>query len=237
MDQDANLLAQLENTTVKKKKKKGVNQKQKGKRGETWFADKLTKVSGLNFERIYTSGASVGKKNSKRLTQLTQAQGESQLGDIISPENLTHYFIWESKNYAELDFHNLLKPPDKFSRQTREWLEELNFDIVSGFTKLKMNVRPLVGFLLIKVTRKGDWIIGNIDYINKMFENIEIENHLVFENEPSKVLQEKGFGNKYFMTDFDSFLSQNSKELFKVDKDREEKLKKAQEAFDKIYKS
>ena len=85
----------------------GKSAKTKGKTGERYIADFLAKVTGMPFIRVPNSGAFVGSSNRSRMDNITSGMASLQLGDIISPEFLTHQFIWESKNYADLDFHNL----------------------------------------------------------------------------------------------------------------------------------
>jgi len=223
------ILNQLDKVT--KKRKDGINGKQKGKRTEGWFADKLSEVSGLHFHRIYTSGASVGQTNSKRLDVLTQGQAESQLGDIQSPEDLKHYLLWESKGYADLDFNNLMSIGS--SKKLIGWLEELEYDIESATTRMKDNHRQVAGFLVIKITRKGSWIVGNLDYLVKVFGNIKLNNYLTFEHTTRDSLLKIGFGKNYFMTDFEEFIN-NNKHIFEVDTERLERLEKAKEAYKKI---
>jgi DNA-binding XRE family transcriptional regulator len=230
---DEPLLNQL--NKVVKVKKKTINQKKKGKRGESWFADKLSDITGHHFHRIYSSGASVGKSNNSLLEELTQEQAQAQLGDIQSPDIFKHYFIWEAKNYKDLDFHNMLKP-DKISKTVEGWIEELEYDIQSAFSLMKNNTKPIAGFLTIKVTRIGNWIIGNLDYLEKLFNiSFKFDNVLFFNREPNEELKKFGFGNKYFMTDFETWIIYNKESLFIEDLDKIERLKKAKEAFDKIY--
>lgn len=228
---DETMLEQV-NKLVKKKR---INVKQKGKRGESWVADELSDVSGLHFHRIFSSGASVGQSNSDKLDILTQNQGESQLGDVQSPEDLKYYFIWECKNYGELDFHNLIKPTGNFSKQIIDWLAELEYDLESALIRMKNNTRFTIGFLCVKITRKGSWIVGNYDYVSN-FKDIKLNNTvLFFYNPPKESLRRFGFGDKYFLTDFKTFIKDNKNVLFIIDKERKERLEKAKEAFNKIY--
>lgn len=236
MSEDDITIGQIER--IVKQKKQKINVKQKGKRGESWFADKLSEITGHHFHRIYTSGASVGQSNSSLLDELTQAQAEAQLGDIQSPEDFLHYFIWESKNYIDLDFHNLINPENKFCSKIIGWIGELEYDIESAIKRMKKNYRPVAGFLCIKITRKGSWIVANRQYIeNLFFKNKKMihDNMLLFYNKPLDSLSNVGFGTEYFMTDFESYIRYNCQNLFLVDKDRKERLEKAREAFNKIY--
>lgn len=231
-----NILGQLDKV-VKNEKKKKAQPKQKGKVGETYFAEKLSEISGHHFHRIYSSGASVGKSNNILLEELTNGQAQAHIGDIHSPEDFTHYFIWESKNYADLDFHNLLNP--KFSKQVSGWIDELEYDLQSAFTLLKDNYRTIAGFLCIKITRKGSWIVGNKKYIQEIFfkdEEMKCESILYFNKDCNEVLKEFGFGNEYFMTDFETFIKLNKDKLFVVDEDRLERIKKAKEILGKMIR-
>lgn len=232
----SNILGQLDKV-VKQKKKKKAEPKKKGKIGETFFAEKLSTISGKHFHRIYSSGASVGKSNNTLLEELTNGQAQAHIGDIHSPEDFIYYFIWEAKNYAELDFHNLLNP--NFSKQVLGWIEELEYDLRSAFTLLKDNYRPIAGFLCIKITRKGSWIIGNEKYIKEAFfkdDDMITENILYFHKTPDEVLEKNGFGNKYFMTDFESFIKLNKDKLFIIDEERLENIKKAKEILGKMIR-
>jgi len=224
--EEQTILTQLSN--VVKSRKKGVEGKKKGKRGESWFADKLSDVSGLHFHRIFSSGAAVGGTNNNLLNQLTQSQAEAQLGDIQSPEDFLHYFIWECKNYADLDFHNLFNL--SFSKTVLGWINELEYDLQSAVTLMKNNYRPVVGFLCIKITRKGAWIIGNEKYINDIFfknSEMKVDNILYFVREPNEVLKKIGFGNKYFMMDFTNFVTYNKEQLFIIDSEKQKRIQKA----------
>ena len=66
-------------------------------------------------------------------------------------------------------------------------------------------------------------------------QRMKTDNILYFNYEPNKVLVKYGFGQKYFMTDFESFVTYNKDALFIEDNERVERLRKAKEAFDKIY--
>lgn len=102
---------------------------------------------------------------------------------------------------------------------------------------MKNNYRPIVGFLCIKITRKGSYIVGNKKYIKEILfnnEEIKFDNVLFFNKECNEILQKKGFGNVYFMTDFESFLIYNKEQLFKIDIERQQKIKKALDMLKKI---
>lgn len=228
------MLNQLDGVTKTAKKKK-AQPKQKGKRGETYFAEQFSKASGLHFHRIFSSGATVGKSNNGLLTELTQNQAEAQLGDVQCPENLKHYIVLECKNYVELDFHNLYSK--KGCTKVNGWIDELEYDLQSAFSLMKDNYRQIAGFLCVKITRKGTYIIGNKNYILKTFfenKDIQFQNVLFFNKKSNEFLKNKGFGDEYFMTDFESFIDLNKEQLFIIDKERELRIEKAKEYLTKM---
>lgn len=222
-------LEDLDKLNGTKKKKKTINQKKKGKTGESYFANILSDISGHHFHRIYTSGASVGKSNSDKLDILTQGQAEAQLGDIQSPETLKYYLIWESKNYGELDFHNLLV--QKGSTKIHGWIEELEYDIESALFRMKNNTRETFGFLCVKITRKGSWVVGNIKAVGTCSLPTPT---LTFCHKTRDKLKEKGYGDEYFMCEFEEFFKYNKERFLVEDTDLIKKQKKAKEAYEKI---
>ena len=80
--------------------------KNKGKRGESAICDMLSKVFGLSFMRVFTSGAFFGGKNIDKFSKFTKQQQDLNEGDIVVPEELNHFSI-ECKNYKDFPFHAL----------------------------------------------------------------------------------------------------------------------------------
>jgi len=207
---------------LSKGRKKGVNPKSKGKAGEAYFAKFLSKEIGMSFIRVPNSGAFVGQANRERLKTLTRTQSIINLGDIINPEELKYQFIWESKNYGELDFHNILKP--KGSTKLLGWLEELLYDVESAYIYLKEK-KP-IGFLCVKITRRGSWIVCNNGNIVGTFPNaqygadptkwiIPTYPYLSFKYEiKSDILKQNKWSSNFFMCDFESFIKYNKENLF-----------------------
>lgn len=198
----------------KKKLKKGNSSKNKGKTGEYFFAKILSSISGMNFLRIFTSGASVGKSNRGRLSNLTVGQAEQQLGDIASPETLKRMLIWESKNYVDLDLHNLISK-NGGSKMFYQWLDEMMFDVESAISELKSQ-RPPFGFLCVKLTRKGSWIAVNYQGYENTFGSKPIIQppYVVLDYEPREFLQDNNWGNKWILEDFERFITFNQDVLF-----------------------
>lgn len=179
----------------------GKSSKTKGKAGERFFASALSKSTKLSFLRVPNSGAFVGQRNRNRLETLSKTQQVINLGDIICPEELKYCFIFESKNYEELDFHNLINP--KGSTKLLGWLDELLYDVQSAKTYMK-NDKVIFGFLLVKITRKGSWIIGKEIYTNTVMSKTK----------PSLTFNHND--ETFFMCDFQSFIDLNKDQLFET---------------------
>ena len=188
--------------------------KQRGKTGERFFADILSKETGMSFQRIPNSGMMVGMSNRKRLVGMGKIQHLISLGDIICPENLEYYYIIESKNYKDLSFHQLINPGN--CKELIDWLKELLYDVESAY--MHINYKEPIGLLCIKITRRGSWVIFNENYLFKralMKINLQYP-YLKFHCEiDSKLLKENGWENIFIMTDFKSFIQNNKQELFK----------------------
>ena len=184
--------------------------KRKGKTGEHFFATTLSTLTNLQFIRVPNSGAFVGMSNRERLKTLSKVQSLISLGDIITPENLYYYFIFESKNYKNLDFHNLLSVHN--SKQLLHWLDELLYDIESAH--MYMNHKPIIGFLCIKITNKGNWIVGNMNNVISHFSAFHIPKpHLIFQYTIPQILYDYNFKDDFFICDFVQFVK-NNLELF-----------------------
>lgn len=80
--------------------------KTKGKRGESFICDMLSKCFGMPFMRVFTSGSFFGGKNIEKFSKFTQKQQDLNEGDIVVPEQLNHLSI-ECKNYKDFPFHSM----------------------------------------------------------------------------------------------------------------------------------
>lgn len=208
------LIQQIESLTPKLTKsgktrsQVGKGSKSKGKTGERHFADILSKYSELEFIRVPNSGAFVGQSNRERLMKLSRTQRLINLGDIIAPEELMYSFIIESKNYADLDFHNLLNI--KNNTTVIGWLDELLYDCESHFM-FKKDIKPLISILGIKITRKGSYAVFN--------ESLKLETSapfLTFKHEiKHESLIKNGFTETFYLMDFEEFCKHNKEKLFK----------------------
>ena len=201
------------------KKRKHNTSKQKGKRAERECAEILTERLGHPFQRIYCSGASVGRSNSYRLEQLTKGQALSQLGDVMPPEYMAAQFVTESKNYAALDFHALLTP--KGSRMLLGWYGEMMYDCESAIGFMaggKAKAKPVVGWLFVKITRKGEWIVFDQGMMLAAIGAFSVPTpHLIFEAVQRIALVEAGWNGTCVMCGFDDFVAANAVALSRVD--------------------
>jgi hypothetical protein len=190
----------------------GRSSKQKGKAGERFFADILSSTSGMEFIRVPGSGAFVGQSNRDRLIKLSRTQQMISLGDIICPEELTHSFIFESKNYADIDFHNLLTYDG--CKAINGWLGEMLYDCESYLMHVK-NQKPLIGILCVKITRKGAWAIINADNLHNNGLSVPYP-FLSFNHEVPERLRFYGWRTVFYMCDFKTFCNINKSKLFEI---------------------
>ena len=214
---DKNVLSAL---TPKEKKKK-INPQHKGKSWESDAAAILTKISGLHFQRIFSSGASVGQSNRHRIEELTIGQTEQMLGDIAAPETMKQHLIFECKNYADLDIHNLIST-EQGSKTFYGWLGEMMYDVESALTTLKSSRVP-IGFLCVKLTRKGSWITVNIGAFRQAFGTTAVFNppYVMLEHEPRPGLVEAKWSQRWVMIDFERFIKDNADFMFQQMNDAE----------------
>jgi len=84
----------------------GNKNKNKGKRGESEVCKILTEIFELPFMRVFGSGSFFGGKNSIRFNNFTSNQQNLNEGDIVVPEELSHFSI-EVKNYKDFPFHSV----------------------------------------------------------------------------------------------------------------------------------
>lgn len=213
------LLEKLQPKTTKSGKTRsqiGKSSKSKGKTGERFFADILSNVSGLSFLRVPNSGAFVGQSNRNKLQTLTRTQSIISLGDIICPEELKNYYIFECKNYgSNVDFHNMLLPSG--SKNVLGWLNEMLYDVESAYMYLK-SPKPVIGFLCLKLTRKGAWIIGNTGIINNYNIPFPV---LYFTHNINEILANNGWNDIFFITDFSNLVKYNQEKLFEIGENNE----------------
>lgn len=199
---------------VVKPKKKTNHNKNKGKRGESYFADILTKISGMPFQRIFTSGAATGRSNRMRIKQLTLGQAINNIGDISSPEMIKYLLIFESKNYDEVFLHQLLTGECK---QIFGWMKEMMFDVNSALLTLKKY--PL-GFLCIKYTAKGNFVVVNKGMMKDKMQLPAVHMHFSHPEIPEDLVKE-GWTQEFYLTEFSEFFELNKEFLFQKMSDEE----------------
>ena len=157
--------------------------KQKGNAWERDVAKDLSETFNENFIRVPNSGAYTGGANVFRIDQLTEQQRRMMDGDIMVPPCLSRYKI-ECKNYKTFDFHQLFNE----NKTLDKWIKQAEFG--------------LLWFLVIKVTRKGSFIL---------FRK-EISKHFSYKNYLS-------YKDKYVITDYKEFWQKNADAIRRLNED------------------
>ncbi len=157
--------------------------KQKGNAWERDVAKDLSETFNENFIRVPNSGAYTGGANVFRIDQLTEQQRRMMDGDIMVPPCLSRYKI-ECKNYKAFDFHQLFNE----NKTLDKWIKQAEFG--------------LLWFLVIKVTRKGSFIL---------FRE-EISKHFSYKNYLS-------YKDKYVITDYKEFWQENADAIRRLNED------------------
>jgi len=157
--------------------------KQKGNAWERDVAKDLSETFNENFIRVPNSGAYTGGANVFRIDQLTEQQRRMMDGDIMVPPCLSRYKI-ECKNYKTFDFHQLFNE----NKTLDKWIKQAEFG--------------LLWFLVIKVTRKGSFIL---------FRK-EISKHFSYKNYLS-------YKDKYVITDYKEFWQENADAIRRLNED------------------
>ena len=157
--------------------------KQKGNAWERDVAKDLSETFNENFIRVPNSGAYTGGANFFRIDQLTEQQKRMMDGDIMVPPCLSRYKI-ECKNYKAFDFHQLFNE----NKTLDKWIKQAEFG--------------LLWFLVIKVTRKGSFIL---------FRK-EISKHFSYKNYLS-------YKDKYVITDYKEFWQENADAIRRLNED------------------
>ena len=157
--------------------------KQKGNTWERDVAKDLSVTFNENFIRVPNSGAYTGGANVFRIDQLTEQQKRMMDGDIMVPPCLSRYKI-EFKNYKAFDFHQLFNE----NKTLDKWIKQAEFG--------------LLWFLVIKVTRKGSFIL---------FRK-EVSKHFSYKNYLS-------YKDKYVITDYKEFWQENADAIRRLNED------------------
>ena len=157
--------------------------KQKGNAWERDVAKDLSETFNENFIRVPNSGAYTGGANVYRIDQLTEQQKRMMDGDIMVPPCLSRFKI-ECKNYKSFDFHQLFNE----NKTLDKWIAQAEFG--------------LLWFLVIKVTRKGSFILFRKDISNKFL----YKNYLLYKQ-------------KYIITDYREFWVNNEDAIRRLNED------------------
>lgn len=108
--------------------------KNKGSGFERDVAKYLSDLYNESFTRVITSGAYIGGKNTVRKNTLSENQIRSHKGDIVPPDDWTH-FNCECKSYKSFPFHKLLSTDkiadlESFIDQTMEVADEGDVNVI-----------------------------------------------------------------------------------------------------------
>lgn len=122
--------------------------KQKGKSLEREVAKELSVVFGLNFERIWSSGAFTGGKNAFRLQKLTPEQALLSTGDILMPMELSHVQM-ECKFYKDFSWQSVFE----------------NNETLNGWIEQAIGTTGNLWFLIMKFNNQGKFVV--FDTANK----------------------------------------------------------------------
>jgi Holliday junction resolvase len=140
-----------------------VNGKRKGNNGEREVASIFSKYLGGHFQRIQSSGAYIGGKNSSRKEVMSKTQIRASKSDIIPPDEYEKLVI-EVKSYKDLTYHYFVtcEQIDKVNK----WITELEFDCDEGD----------FGMLCIKTNRKKWTVLFKVKYI----QNFNLTNYAIY---------------------------------------------------------
>lgn len=133
-----------------------VNGKRKGNNGEREVAAIFSKYLGGYFQRVPSSGAHIGGKNSSRKEVMSKTQIRASKSDIIPPDEYEKLVI-EVKSYKDLTYHYFVTCEQ--IEKVNKWISELEFDC---------DVDD-VGVLCIKTNRKKWIVLFKTKYIH-MFQ-------------------------------------------------------------------
>ena len=162
--------------------------KQKGNAWEREVAKDLSETFNENFIRVPNSGAYTGGANLHRLDRLTEDQQRMMDGDIMVPPCLSRFKI-ECKSYKTFEYHQLFTD----NKTLNKWIKQAE----SG----------TFWFLVIKVTRKGSYIL----FPTTLSHYFRFKNFL-------------RYTDKYIITAYTDFWKNNADALRRINESSEFKL-------------
>lgn len=160
-------LAEVETTikTQKTKRKKGIQSKKKGNRGELELTHILNeRFEGHTFARSVQSGAYIGQSNAYRANSMTEEQKLVFAGDIRVPINFK--FTIEHKAYAEASFWDLFNE----SSDLHSWMKQAEHDAES------VGKQPM---LIVKYNNKKRIAYLKKNYVDSL-ERSNLETYTIF---------------------------------------------------------
>lgn len=132
--------------------------KSKGKGGERQVCKIFENEFGGSWQRVFSSGAFVGGKNSSRKEFLSDGQIKNAKADVVPPDEMN--IVIESKAYSVFPWHRLIQQEP--IPQLDEWLTEIYTCIDDGEFWL----------LCVKIDYKGWFVL-----FDPTFAEFNIGNH------------------------------------------------------------
>lgn len=142
-----------------------VNSKSKGSRAERELAKIFQDHLGGYFQRVPSSGAFTGGKNSSRKDIMSDTQIRAAKSDIIPPDEYP-YLVIECKHYKALPYHSFVTDTNFSLLDT--WIKELEYDCDEGD----------FGVLCFKANNRK-W---SICFHNKYLHLLNITNHAIYDS-------------------------------------------------------
>lgn len=137
-------------------------QKTKGSSFEREMAEHLSKVFGLSFRRIPSSGAITGGKNEHVLKTISKEQSMSLEGDIMVPIELSH-LKFECKFYKEFSFTALFEE----NKQLDGWIKQSRTGSKNKIEIIALKVNRLGVFIVVDKSMETEVLLP----VNKMSYN------------------------------------------------------------------
>ena len=123
----------------------GNRNKALGNNAERWVAWIMSQGTGLNWERVPTSGARIGGRNAGRIVSMSKNQILLSKGDLIPPDEFANVYV-EVKRRQGFDFRGLFD----VHGEVDSWIDQCfaNFEEVGAKALL----------IVVKIPRKAAFV-------------------------------------------------------------------------------
>lgn len=156
-------------------KKKSLNSKAKGNRGELELCKILDeRFEGHSFKRVPASGAMFGGYNRKYASGIDEGITTALVGDIIVPP--TFKFTIEHKSYQEISFWDLFNASSDLHSWMKQCEDDADFVNKKPMLIAKFNNRKRIVFVKDKIDgyvfeHQGWYCIWLEDFLTKQDDN------------------------------------------------------------------